>query len=118
MPKYRSSLEESIAAELDGNKIKYTYESIRLPYTLSRTYKPDFILDNGICVESKGWHRGFGDALRKLRVVKEQHPEIDLRIVWSKLNMKATSCLNAEEWSIKYGFKYAEKLIPQSWIEE
>lgn len=118
MVNFRSTLEEELAIDLERRGVSYEYESLKVPYTLERVYKPDFILPNGICVEAKGWHRNFGAALRKLRTVKSQHPELDIRIVWSRLCMKATKSYTAQEWCEAYGFKYAERTVPQEWIDE
>lgn len=118
MAVFKSSLEISVAKDLEEKGVVYEYETEKFPYTLHRTYKPDFILPNGIYIEAKGWHKGFADTLRKLRAIKDQYPELDLRIVWSKLTIKATKAMTVEQWSIKYGFKYAEKFVPQDWINE
>jgi hypothetical protein len=53
---YRSGLEHSISLYLTELKHNYSYESIKIEWEdLSyRTYTPDFILSNGIIVETKG----------------------------------------------------------------
>ena len=117
MNKFRSKLEERVAKSLDKRKLKYKYESKKFDYIIERTYTPDFELPNGILIETKGWHRGLPEALRKLRAVKEQHPDIDLRIVWENKNMKITKKMTAEDWSKKYGFIYYEKIIPKKWYK-
>lgn len=115
---YKSSLERSIAKDLEERNVEFEYETKKYSYVLIRNYKPDFILPNGIHIETKGWHKGFNEALTKLKEVKAQHPELDLRIVWDRLNMKIPRTkMTVEDWSIKNGFKYAEKTIPQEWID-
>ena len=53
---YRSGLEKSVAADLKEREVAYEYETVKLPYEVkeTRTYTPDFILPNGIIVETKG----------------------------------------------------------------
>ena len=53
---YRSGLEDQVAANLNDLKISYSYESLKIEWEdLSyRTYTPDFILHNGIIIETKG----------------------------------------------------------------
>ncbi|MEK9986098.1 MAG: hypothetical protein VW879_15285 [Opitutae bacterium] len=77
---FRSGLEEKVADLLVELGVKYEYESTKVPYVIQHTYCPDFILPNGIWLECKG----YWDAKdrRKLKAVKEQNPDIDLRMVF------------------------------------
>jgi hypothetical protein len=116
--KYKSGLEKRIAKQLTDAEVDFEYETKKYTYVTIRNYKPDFILKNGIYIECKGWHKGFSEALRKLVAVKEQHPDLDLRIVWENLKTKTypKSKMTVEDWSKKHGFIYAEKEIPQKWL--
>ena len=53
---YRSGLEDKIATYLKDNKIKFLYEKVKIEWEdlAYRTYTPDFILPNGIIIETKG----------------------------------------------------------------
>ena len=51
---FRSGFEERIASQLRRCGIKYTYESLVIEYKRLSTYTPDFILPNGIIIETKG----------------------------------------------------------------
>ena len=55
---FRSGLEIAISEELDLNKVKYEFESIKLKYTVPEkvhTYTPDFYLkDKDFFIETKG----------------------------------------------------------------
>jgi hypothetical protein len=51
---FRSGLEEKVADLLTNLGVKYEYESKRIPYTLMCNYTPDFLLPNGIFLETKG----------------------------------------------------------------
>ena len=118
--KYRSGLEDGLAAVLTKLQSKVRYEVLTVEWEdLSyRKYTPDFLLDNGIIIEAKGL---FDNAdRRKHLAVKKQHPELDIRFVFSnpkaKLYKGAVSCNG--DWCTKHGFKYAHRVIPLDWINE
>ena len=118
---WRSGLEETIAKQLEALKVTYKYEELKLSYTVpatKHTYTPDFQLPNGIIVETKG--RFLVADRKKHLYVKEQHPELDIRFVFSnpKAKISKTSKTTYADWCDKYGFKYAAKLIPEEWIHE
>ena len=80
---FRSGLEIAISQELDANSVKYDYEKVKLTYVKpqkAHSYTPDFYLkEQDIFIETKGL---FTSADRqKMRLVKEQHPEKDIRFV-------------------------------------
>ena len=116
---YRSGLEGDISADLKDRGVSFEYETLKIKWTLleNKTYTPDFILTNGIIVESKG---RFVAADRKKHLkVKEQHPNLDIRFVFSnsrgKLSKGAKSTYG--EWCDKHGFTYADKRIPDEWLK-
>jgi len=53
---YRSGLEVKLSEYLKELKIDFDYETIKIEWEdlAYRTYTPDFILPNGIIIESKG----------------------------------------------------------------
>ena len=53
---YRSGLEYKLSLYLKKNKCDYSYESIKIEWEdlAYRSYTPDFILYNGIIIETKG----------------------------------------------------------------
>jgi len=116
-PAFKSKFEAEVARLLRMQGAAYTYEGKRLKYAVLRDYKPDFELENGIFVETKGWFKS--DDQRKMRAVKEQHPDKDIRMVFQRLEgrVQGSKMTNAE-WCDKYGFKYAEGRIPKAWINE
>ena len=81
-------------------------------------YTPDFVLSNGIIVETKG--RFLTADRQKHLLVKEQHPELDLRFVFSnsKAKISKSSKTSYGDWCEKNGFKYSDKTIPNDWLEE
>tara|TARA_B100000575_G_scaffold31452_1_gene21165 strand:- start:4859 stop:5224 length:366 start_codon:yes stop_codon:yes gene_type:complete len=112
---FRSKFEESIANDLDNQKVEYEYESEKLQYTVERNYLPDFKLPSGIFIEAKGWFKSADQ--RKHRIIKKQHPNIDIRFVFQNPNVRVQgSRMTCAEWCEKYGFKFASKLIPKEWL--
>lgn len=118
---YRSGLEDKIAAQLRAAGVIGVYETVRIGYTWPATrsrYTPDFPLPNGIVVETKG--RFTTEDRQKHKLIKEQHPDIDIRFVFSRALSKLSkgSKTTYAMWCEKYGFKYAEGRIPQEWLLE
>ena len=77
---FRSGLEEKVADLLCNLDVNYEYETEKVPYTIPHLYTPDFILPNGVVLECKGYWDA--DDRRKIKAVKQQHPELDLRMVF------------------------------------
>lgn len=122
MAGFRSGLEEVTAAALDRLGIDYAYEQVTVPFlepAKPRKYTPDFVLlHNGIVVETKG---RFVTADRaKLILVKAQHPDLDLRLVFSnsRTRISKTSLTTYGAWADHKGFPYADKTIPDAWLKE
>jgi len=117
---YRSGLEHKISMSLDTINYSYDYESIKIEWEdlAYRTYTPDFILNNGIIIETKG--RFLTTDRRKHLCIKKQHPKLDIRFVFtnsrSKLSKGAKSTY--AEWCIKHGFRYYDRIIPEDWLKE
>lgn len=125
---YRNKFEDQTARYLSDRDVEFSYETDRLPYTVMGNYIPDFKLrttsGNTIYVETKGNGRSFdGPSRRKLRAVQEQHPEIDLRIVFytnGKCGPKRKdgTYMRQSDWAERYGFRYAIREIPEEWLNE
>ena len=78
--RFRSQLEKKVAELLINLDVKYDYETVKLAYTIPHNYYPDFILPNGVILECKGYWDA--EDRRKIKSVKEQNPDIDLRMVF------------------------------------
>jgi len=118
--RYRSGLEDQIAAFLEPLQKELRYEKLKIEWEdLSyRTYTPDFELDNGIIIETKGM---FDNADRRKHIaIKEQHPELDIRFVFSNAKAKLYKGAKSSycDWCNKHGFKWAHRVIPQEWLTE
>jgi len=115
---YRSGLEERVSKELEEAGVKYEYETQKIKYRVEedRTYTPDFILPNGIIVETKG--RFVVADRKKHLLIQKQRPELDIRFVFqnsrAKLYKGAKSTYG--QWCDKHGFLYADKSIPEDWL--
>jgi len=111
-------LEEDISKDLTERGVDFEYEKLKVRWQLLeyKTYITDFKLPNGIIIESKG---RFVAADRKKHLkIKDQHPFLDIRFVFSnskaKLNKGAKSTYG--DWCDKHGFLYADKRIPDEWL--
>jgi hypothetical protein len=115
---YRSGLEEEIAKQLEAKHVEYEYEKERISYHRTCYYVPDFKLPNGIFIEAKG--RFTSDDRGKLLKVKKQHPDIDIRLVFSRSKAKISkdSSTTYAMWCERWGFPYADKQIPEEWLSE
>lgn len=118
---YRSGLEETLSQQLASAGVAYQYEELTIPYTKPESkhkYTPDFVLANGIVIESKG--RFVTEDRQKHLLVKKQHPELDIRFVFarSKTTISKTSKTTYADWCVKYGFQFADRRIPDAWLQE
>lgn len=116
---YRSGLEDKISEDLKDRNVKFEYEKLKIKYEVheDRTYTPDFTLPNGIIIESKG--RFTPEDRKKHLLVKKQHPDLDIRFVFSnsKGKIRKGSKTTYADWCDKHGFMYADKRIPDEWVK-
>jgi hypothetical protein len=120
----RSGLETAIALALwgGGSAVGFKEEkdiaAIEYRNLKVKKYHPDFELPNGIIIEAKGWFKT-QDRTKHL-CIKAQHPELDIRFVFSNPNAKLNSKSKTTYamWCEKYGFLYAKGFVPQAWIDE
>ena len=115
--KYRSGLEEKVADLLSGLGISYEYESKKIPYVIQHHYTPDFILPNHIVLECKGYWES-ADR-RKIKKVKEDNPDLDLRMVfqapYNKISKKSKTTY--AQWCEKHDIPWTHfHDIPIDWL--
>ena len=135
----RSGLELYAMEDLRKREVLFDYEAFKIPWieppkeAVHHTYKIDFVLRNGIGIETKG-RFSFEDQCKMLLVI-EQHPDADVRMIFD--NPKGgvmgkgggTRKLTNAEWCDQHGVKWAAAptkakrakfapLVPQEWIDE
>ena len=119
---YRSGLESSVGEQLAAAKVRWEYESERIPYIpKKRTYTPDFIIKGEVSkmyIETKG--RFLGSDRAKHLLIKEQYPQLDIRFVFTNPNQKLYKGAKTTygEWCEKHGFIFSKRSIPESWLRE
>lgn len=116
---YRSGLEVDLDESLKQVGINGEYEQHKIKYVkpaTNHTYTPDFRLPNGIFIETKG--RFVAEDRKKHELIREQHPELDIRFVFqnSKNKLRKGSKTTYADWCIKHGFLFADKTIPPDWL--
>jgi len=119
---FRSGLERSTADYLTARGIPFAYEDEAIHYVKpakKARYTRDFLLLNsGIIIETKG--RFMPEDRQKHLLIKDQHPELDIRFVFSrsKTPIQKGSKTTYASWCEKNGFLYADKVIPEAWLKE
>lgn len=118
---YRSGLEERLAAQLRDAGVDAKYEPVTIRYTKpekEHKYTPDYVLPNGIIIESKG---RFVTADRQKHLhIKQNHPDLDIRFVFSnpKNRIGKKSQTTYAMWCDRHGFLWSGPVIPAEWLSE
>ena len=120
---FRSKLEMILNQQLVNSGVKFSYEGALnvIKYVKPETrhrYLADFLLENGIIIEAKGMFTS--DDRKKHLYIKEQYPQLDIRFVFmnAKNKLSKRSKTTYGMWCDKNKFLYADRCIPQEWIEE
>jgi len=116
---FRSGLEQDNSKHLERHNVDYEYEKHKIKFvSKARTYTPDFRLSNGVIIETKG--RFIPSDRTKHLLIKEQHPDLDIRFVFGNSNQRLskTSSTTYGGWCERHGFLYADGLIPVEWTKE
>jgi len=114
---FKSGLEEKVSDLLCELGVHYEYEGLSLPFTIKHLYTPDFVLPNGIVLETKGYWKP--EDRRKIRQVVTENPHIDLRMVfqdpYKKISKKSKTTY--AKWCTRYNIKWcAYHAIPVDWL--
>tara|TARA_R110002020_G_scaffold98569_1_gene234477 strand:+ start:139 stop:591 length:453 start_codon:yes stop_codon:yes gene_type:complete len=117
---FRSGLEQIIAKQIKHAGHKLRYETIKIKWIdfSVRSYTPDFVLDNGIIIEAKGF---WSTADRRKHVeIKKQHSDLDIRMVFenSKRKIRKGSQTTYGDWCEKKEIIFCDRVIPKSWLKE
>lgn len=112
--KYKSKL-EALVGKMLGKSAEY--EPVKLQYTVTKNYIPDFVINPGygnvIFLEVKGFLR-YEDQV-KMRAVKAHNPDLDIRFYFSNDRKVHGSKLTNSEWCAKYGFPCYIGKLPKEW---
>ena len=112
---FRSGLEHRVWKNLKQRHVKdAAYEAIKISYVIpasSHSYTPDIIEVKGRLVKA--------DRDKHL-LIKEQHPNLDIRFVFQSANNKIRkgSKTTYAQWCDKNDIKWCEKIIPDTWLKE
>lgn len=113
-PRYRSKFEARVAAQFGK---KALYEPCKIVYYVPESkhfYIPDFVVGN-IFIEVKGLLDAA--ARKKMILVKEQHPEHDIRFLFMRDQpIRKGSPTLYSDWAEKHGFPFAFKEVPEEWL--
>jgi len=121
--KLRSDFEVKVYKSIQGNlgrtKTDVKYEPFTVPYTIERTYKPDFVLEfkdgHEMWIEAKGYLR-YEDA-EKILAVKNTYPDRDIRVVFQRDNkIRKKSNYRYSDWAKKHGLPFAIGEVPVEWL--
>lgn len=115
----RSGFEARVIEDLTKRKIKFEYEKLKLKYTVpekEHSYTPDLRLSNGMIIECKGiWT---AQDRRKMVLVKEQHPELDIRMLFMRDQLlRKNAKTKYSDFCNRNGILWAEKEIPEEWLK-
>jgi hypothetical protein len=121
---YRSGLEKKVGQQITDAGLVLLYETDRIQYTVPQRiskYTPDFKLPKVggfYYIETKG--RWVVSDRAKAMLLHNQHPDIDIRYVFSNQNSRLYkgSPTTYAKYCDKNGLTYANKWIPEEWIEE
>lgn len=122
--KRRSRLEERFEKLIQDVGVDYEYEVTKIPYVVPESnhkYTVDWSIINGIFIETKGYLSDHAER-KKYVLIKEQHPEIDLRFVFDNVNKLCGGTKQTHgAWATKNGFKFCDirdKEQIESWLRE
>ena len=113
---FRSGLEGKVADDLTNNGVYWEYEQRKYNLVIPRSYTPDFVLGNGTVLEVKGY---FDQEDRRLiKLFKEQHSDVDIRMVLQKPHQKLTKTgrMTYATWCDRYNVPWCQgPEIPKDW---
>lgn len=103
--------QQGVLFDYEGHPLHYVIPARKTRYTF------DFLLPNGIIIETKG--RFVSADRKKHKIIKDQFPDLDLRIVFSNPNSKIgkRSKTTYAMWCDSLDIPYAAKEIPAEWIK-
>lgn len=117
---FESGIYEEIKARARNHRFYVAYEQDDLHFVLKRRYRTDFTIEfesgHKRYIETKGFLRS-GD-ITKMLAVRQQHPDLDIRIVFQKDNVVIGSRKRYSEWATRVGYPWAIGHVPEEWYVE
>lgn len=115
---FRGGLERLVGDYLSEHSIPFQYEPGNVVYLVparEAKYKPDFVLNNGIVLETKG--RFVTKDRQKMLLIKEQFPDLDIRFIFSNPNNRISkrSSTTYGMWCDRQGFPFAHVKAVDEW---
>lgn len=131
----RSKFEDRVAKDLRAVGMPFTYETWSYEYDeplrknlarcadcgskrLLRTgwYTPDFFLENGCIIESKG--RFTAADRRKMLAVQKGHPDLDIKMLFMRDNkIHKNSKTHYSDWCMENGYDYSIGILLPEWLK-
>jgi hypothetical protein len=121
--KMASKAETIFAIDMDERALNWMYEPERLDWIPpARKYTPDFKVmrrdGSFFFVEFKGYLRP--NDKTKMKAIRKQYPDLDIRFVFMNANKPSYKGAKTTYgmWAEKNGYIWAEKVIPEDWLNE
>lgn len=115
---FRSGFEAEVGSLLETHGALYEPVRIRYDLHLSATYTPDWLLPaQCIVLEAKG--RFPKEDRDKLLLIKQQYPDLDIRIIFQSLNAKTSPKVGQTyaQWAAANGFPCCKgPSLPEDWL--
>jgi hypothetical protein len=111
------------AAHIEGAKLKADYEPDTFDYHVDKicSYTPDFKIKTKTNRVYYIEYKGVLDlnTRNKMKLVKAQHPKLDIRFVFQKASNKIRkgSKTSYGMWADQHGFRWADNCIPKGWLK-
>lgn len=107
---------------LEGKPVDAFYEDDTFEYRVEETkkYTPDWLIvtpTTEFYIEFKGVLDGA--TRKKMKLIKKQHPELDIRFVFEQASNKImkTSKTTYGMWADQWGFLWADNELPKEWLK-
>ena len=119
---FNSGLESAVASRAKAELgLTLPYEPTQVSYEVPEkraTFTPQFIIKGWLVVQTIG--RLTPADRQKYRLIKEQHPDLDLRFIFRSAGTHISSKSNTTYglWATRYGYKWAVQSVPKAWLKE
>ena len=121
--RFRSGLEEALAIQISAADLPVNYETTTVQYewpARQSRYTVDFDIPGPdgqtIFIEAKGIFDV--QSRQKMLLVKAQNPSMDIRFIFSnsRAPLYKGSKTTYGDWATKHGFLWADREIPDDWL--